>query len=264
MARCITPTAGFLAVVVCWSVPVGSFAADGAKPAKKPAKEVERIDRLKPNEAVDALINRNAAPRLNPIADGKIRPEFSAGYDWAESDRIRSLLREMGPHVEGLWPALVKHLGDERYCITVEWESGISYNWTVGDVCQRLITVPLNNGYLDSLQPLTKAQYFRFAKPAFANDQKTLKAWCEARKDKELYELQMEVCRWAAAEINDATKPAMASEAQKKDWLKRIEKNIETLSKQKKATPTTSILGDSWRFFSKRRAEQENLFAPGK
>ena len=66
--------------------------------------------------------------------------------------------------------------------------------------------------------------------PAPAHDKKRLKAWCEKRKDKKLYELQIETCQWAIAEI-----PAVAELTGHErrrltdliqaeiDWLRRTE-----------------------------------------
>jgi len=69
--------------------------------------------------------------------------------------------------------------------------------------------------------------YHRFHLPEIAKDKKLLQAWCRKNKDKKLYELQIEMCKWAIGEINEFDHKALA----KPTAIREIERTIETLER---------------------------------
>ena len=84
---------------------------------------------------IEKLVNLNPAPEL--VGDGSDTvPIFDKKYDWAEYHRVWKVLRELATDAEVLWPELVKHLDDDRYCMTGVTFSDSTFNWTVGDACQ--------------------------------------------------------------------------------------------------------------------------------
>ena len=149
---------------------------------------------------VEALANRNPVPVVPPL-EGE--PIFAKNYNWSECNRAAGAFDALIDHAEDAWQEMVAHLDDGRYSITYEAGSasreGYAYNWTVGDVCRAIIIASLTEGYLPHLDRLDKLSYRDLRD--FVSDKKSLKAWCEARRTKKLYELQVDVCQWALAEL---------------------------------------------------------------
>ena len=95
---------------------------------------------------IEKLVNRNPVPKLVGT-QGEARPIFDVKYDWAEYHRVWDALRELAPNAETLWPELVKHLDDDRYCMTAWTFSENTHNLTVGEVCRQLISDSLSEAY---------------------------------------------------------------------------------------------------------------------
>ena len=149
-------------------------------------------------EIVEALANRNHPPKhVGEFHE----PIFDAKFDWREDERVWDALDLATKHAEEAWPELVKHLNDDRYCVTYESFSEYTYDFTVGRVCRVIILRSLSAGYFSGVEWRTKKAYLTMETAGFLRDPKTLKAWCEKRRDKKLYELQMEMCEWAKTEI---------------------------------------------------------------
>lgn len=144
-----------------------------------------------------------------------------------ESKRVDALLKQVIERSEDLLPELVAHLGDERYCKTVGMAAGYPSNWSVGDICQQIIGETLSEPYYRHL-PGTKTNYHRFRLPAFAQDKAKLREWCLARKDRKLYELQIEACEWALGELKGSNEELVTA----------IKQETESLKKTKTAVPS--------------------------
>ena len=154
-------------------------------------------------------------------------------FDLEESKRINTAVAQVIRRSEELWPELVKHLSDDRYSKTVGIDAGYPRNWSVGDICQDIIGTTLSAAYYRHLQPGTKQSYHRFHIPDIAKDKLKLREWCVARKDRKLFELQIEVCEWAITEI----KTSDMGVKEKQRITTAIQKEIDGLAKSRVAIP---------------------------
>jgi hypothetical protein len=146
--------------------------------------------------------------------------------DAKEATRVDQVLKQVIQQSEELWAELAEHLDDEQYCKTVGIDAGYPRNWSVGDVCQHIIGQTLSEPFYRHLGG-TKENYHHFRIPAFAKDKAKLREWCLARKDRKLYELQIEACQWAIDELESPDSDSVAA----------IKKEIETLRNTKLAVP---------------------------
>lgn len=147
--------------------------------------------------------------------------------DSKEANRVDAALKDVIRRFEELWPELVEHLSDDRYCKTVGIDAGYPRNWSVCDICQHIIGETLSEPYYQHM-PGTKSNFNRFRIPAFAKDKDKLRQWCWDRKDRQLYELQIEACEWALGEIKGSDGGLITA----------IKKEIEDLKKSKAAVPS--------------------------
>ncbi len=145
-------------------------------------------------------------------------------FDFKEGARLDGVVKQVIQHSEKLWPELVAHLGDDRYCKTVGIDAGFPRNKSIGDVCQLLIGETLSEPYYRHMLG-TKETYHKFRIPDFAKDKPKLREWCLARKDRKLFELQIEACELIIAGQKDS------------DFKTAIAKEIEGLKKSQMAIP---------------------------
>ena len=180
-------------------------------------------------QLIEALVTRNPSPTLT--SKGLI---FDPKYDRLAAHRAWEAVPRIVSHVEEAWPLLVGHLDDERYCLTVRplLSGGAPQNWSVGKMCHEIVARNLSEAYLRNLAPITKSVYLTMVWPNVARDAKKLKIWCDARKDKELYELQIEMCQWAITEVPNLRKTPLQT---RRTWSRAIEAEIRSLQESKKA-----------------------------
>ena len=182
--------------------------------------------------AVDRLATTNTPPVIRGDP-GEERAVYGDKFDHKESKRVAGAVKEVVRRAEELWPELVAHLGDDRHCLTVGSDAGYPRNWSVGDVCQDILGTTLSAPYYRHMMPATKETFHRFHIPAIAKDKAELRKWCLARKDRKLFELQIEQCEWAITEID-------ASDGNRNGKLQltaAIEKEVESLKKSRTAIP---------------------------
>lgn len=185
---------------------------------------------------VEALANRNPQPTL----DHSFYPRLGPRYDWSENGRIWKAVMALIDHAEEAWPALVAHLGDDRYCLTVETLDEFVYNWSVSDMCREIIGSNLSQAYFRAI-PLYKLVYFRLRRPAIARDKQKLKAWCEARRERALYELQIEVCELVQPEMAAVQNDLRLAAAERQRWHDAIAAAVESLRRSKTAVRWTGF-----------------------
>jgi hypothetical protein len=201
---------------------------------------------------VEALASFNPAPRH---VGTRHYPVFDAKFDWREHDRAWEALELLIQNAEFAWPELVNHLDDERYCVTYKSFSGFTLDFTVGGACREVILQNLAYGYFKTVRPGSKEAYLRLQTPGFLRDPVKLKAWCEARRNRKLYELQIEICDWAAAEL------AKPEEFPKEDldtrnrWIAAIQKASESLRKSQTAVLWTGFGREERIPYSRERAD---------
>lgn len=119
--------------------------------------------------------------------------------------------------------------------MTVGIDAGYARNWTVADICQHIIGETLSEAYYRHM-PGSKENFHQFRIPAVAQDKTKLGEWCLARKDRKLFELQIEQCEWAVTEV----KASDMDPEEKQRITMAVEKEIEALKKSQAAIPCTS------------------------
>jgi hypothetical protein len=197
---------------------------------------------------VDSLVSHNNPPKFVAIYDndeladavqaGDVELFFEKQYDWNEQDRIPKVINSLMDHAEEAWPELVNALGDERYSATYRIGEHI-YNLTVDRVCSEIIIDNLILGFYfhsvyDPVSDGRQWQVIMKRAPVEYHDpkHKELKDWCQARKDKKLYELQIEACEWAIKIISEDF--PKATEESKLKAREAIKAEIKTLKETKK------------------------------
>ncbi len=194
--------------------------------------------RADPRALVESLASRNRPPKH---VGEEHDPIFDPRFDWTEDARLWVAIDSVAKHAEEAWPELVSHLGDDRYCVTYESFSEYNDDLTVGDVCREIVIRNLASGYFESVKPDRKVPHLRLSHPDFLPESRTLKEWCEERRGKKLYELQIELCAWATAEL---AKPGAIPEVEAHDareWTALIHRAAETLRRSK-----TAVLWDGF------------------
>lgn len=209
--------------VCCWAA-----AIYGAEPAKD-TKDDAAAERL-----INALANHNQpAKTAKPTVSNDV-PVSNKGYRWEEESRAHDAFMELWKHNGSeLWPHLARHADDPRYAFT--WsddEDELILTESVGKLCCRVARDDLTRPYMQYIggygQEFNARLYHSMESP---KELKDLKAWCQARAEKPLYELQIEMCRWAIANMRAA---ADIAEKPKIDFIRNVEGQIQELAKAKK------------------------------
>jgi hypothetical protein len=187
---------------------------------------------------IDALANRNPPPKLVSDGIGKL-PLYPAEYDWKEDKRVRLALGKVrAERTAEMWEELIRGIGDKHYCLTLK-DKNETYalgNWTVGHFCatlggdwldgvcnQHLPTDPSKDGYPISLNVMTGG----------------LVKWRKRRADKQLYELQIEVCEETIRQLGQV---AGVKRREKDRAREKIEAEIATLRNTKRPIFTDDCL----------------------
>lgn len=185
-------------------------------------------------EMVDAIVNRNEAPKEVewPGHFPSRAALFPEDYDWKEDARAGKAIYELErDQTEGVWEELVKRTGDRRYSETVtEVNTGDALIEHVGGICHRLAYSRLIGVFWQHLpnNPNPSKGGQKLSLNVWVGD---LSKWRKERAGKSLYELQIEVCEEAIkalAEVKDVP------QAQKDQTRKKIETEIANLKKTKK------------------------------
>jgi hypothetical protein len=179
---------------------------------------------------VDAIASSNKEPFIEGDRPNSGRPVFDKTFDWKEYERVFAAIEELSGHAEQLWPDLLKHFDDERYCISVHGDDG--HNYSVGQICESIVSHWLMTAYSRCVH--SDDIYYRL-RPPMVFSRIELKEWCEKRKDKHLYELQIEICEWATATVS--SKEIFVITEQRDAFLKSVRNEITELRETKKAAP---------------------------
>jgi hypothetical protein len=153
---------------------------------------------------------------------------FPKKYDWKEDRRVQRALDHLyrDTSVE-LWEECVKRTKDARYCLTLTSPvNDDAHNFSVGSILHNFAKDRLRMVFEQHL-PVGKGRprYYRVGV-------KDLAKWRMERKDKPLYELQIEVCEKALVEL---ARDARFSKAQKNQAQQKIDAKIKKLRETKRA-----------------------------
>jgi hypothetical protein len=199
--------------------------------AKAPRIKKGQGDLKSAVKLVDAIVNRNMAPKIVewPGRFSSSAALFPEDYDWKEDNRASNAIgRLKRDRTEAVWEEMVRRHIDRRYSETVtSGMTGDAFIKHVGSICGQLAHARLIGAYWRHL-PLKNGK--RLKLEIGIGD---LSTWRKQRADKALYELQIEVCE-KAIEALDKVEPV--PQTQKDRARKKIEAEIAKLKKTKKPT----------------------------
>ncbi|NMC20945.1 MAG: hypothetical protein GYA33_11050 [Thermogutta sp.] len=92
--------------------------------------------------------------------------------------------------------------------------------------------------------------------PDIARDKKKLKSWCEERRDKKLYELQIEMCEWAKTELGKPDDFHGISQLRKRAWISALDAEIESLRESERAVSFPGFGSEEFSPYSAEKAER--------
>lgn len=223
----------FVAVLLCLGIALLGVQVNAAEPHDK-----EKATRAVSPEGAEniaklfkALVTTNEKPFVYKSHSGYRMPVFPPSFDWEEYKRVIAAIDELekrlAENVEEVWPILVDHMCDPEYSFTVDAYDS-AYNYSRGYVCYCLARSWVNGVYA-GLMPMDRPLY-QYQAP-HSMDPKALQKWCRERRDKKLYEIQIEAGEWALSII--PTESEMDEEDQQRA-IKEIQKRIDRISKSKK------------------------------
>jgi hypothetical protein len=210
---------------------------------------VKKIISIDAKSLIEAIVSSNAAPTMkggtyhgDPHGD----PQFDENFDWTEYKRVNNAIDFLACHAEEAWPELLKHFEDKRYSTTTQSE-GYGNNYDVGGICKLIVTESLTQGYrkhfgLLSVLPYWESAYHAINIPENL-DKEELKEWCIKRKNKNLFDLQIEMCEWAISTIKNSKKLAKLTIQERKPFMDAVQMEIDLLKKTKKALVFSGFRG---------------------
>jgi hypothetical protein len=208
---------------------LGVFAlgdAGGGEPRKRNAKSVA--------EMVEAIASPNKPPKLKNARGpgGRHHHQFPKDYDWKKQKRLyKTLVRVYKDISVEMWEELARMSDDRRYSLTVTSQaSEQSYNLTVGAVCRHLAYDRLVGVFRQHL-PYGRGRPDASPRIQLEIGINNLAAWQKERKDKSLWELQIEVCERALEEL---PKAKGVSQAKLVGAGKKIKSEIKNLKRTKR------------------------------
>jgi hypothetical protein len=180
------------------------------------------------NEKVDALVRQLVSKRPAPFRSGYSDPAeavvMANRYSTPEVESAIKSLKEMGPKV---FPALVKHLGDDRYSysgVVAAWD-----NYNVGDAVVEVLDDG-HYGYSGYKYRKTPSHsdggYLSFDLYLRA---RRAEEWAEWAKTKSRLEIQMDFIDWCIVKENER---GYIDEAQKKEVLEQYESARQEVKKE--------------------------------
>lgn len=200
--------------------------ARAESPTKAPTKEQQTIK-------VKGLKNRNMPPRLVKH-DNIIVPIFPANYDWEEESRVWGVFKSiLKSDSDETWESVVRQTDDEDYCLTFRWNQPHAENFTVGKLCR---------WHAYSRLAVASKFYRNHSKPQHdlivLHGIKNLKTWREARPDKALWELQIELCEESKTYLINRDEEHLSKtrdfdEKTVEQWLKQIQERIDQIEEVK-------------------------------
>jgi hypothetical protein len=214
------------AVSVVGLILLGMFAlaeGGGGQPRKRDAKAVAQL--------VEAIASPNKPPKLvnGPGPFSQKMHQFPKDYDWKKQKQVyKALVKVYKDTSVEMWEELVRKTGDRRYSLTVtSQQSEDSENRTVGDVCFGLAYDRLIGVFQVHMPPDPNHDGF----PICLDDGiENLRKWRNERKNKPLYQLQIELCKRALKELQ---KVKDVSQAKKNKARKKIKAEIKKLRRTK-------------------------------
>lgn len=223
----IPASLGFLVLVVL----VGDAKEQRAE--EPAADQAVKRDGKEATKMVEAIANRNKQPKI--IKRRRVKPSrfplFPKDYDWKEEERVRRALERLAQDTSvEIWEALVQKANDKRYCIASYSGSSDDVEMhSVGGICSELAYYRLCKVFTKHL-PSYPPHGSPIQMWGVINDFPT---WRKARKDKSLYQLQIEVCEIALRELPKLMDDELSDKG-KAEARKKIQNEIAELKRTKR------------------------------
>ena len=183
---------------------------------------------LSGSEQVDALVRQLVSQRPAPYRSGYSDPPvvvvFADRYSTPEVEAAIKNLKQLGP---AIFPALVKHLRDDRYCYSDVWEAWLNHN--VGNAVVEVLDDGhyMYGGYKFRETPSgSGGGYLSFDDYL---DARGAEAWAEWAKSRSRLEIQMNFIDWCIVKENTR---GYIDEAQKKQILEHYEAERQRVRKE--------------------------------
>jgi hypothetical protein len=217
---------------------------------------------------IDAVANRNPKPEIVDVKGVRtphlLMPLYSETYNWAEEERVHRAIQELAEaDSEELWPKLMANLGDKRYCMMYTNYNTVSrdYEATVGDVCFWIGLKDLRHAYY----PMAPRQRRRgpilpqLAQPFFSADELT--EWWRSRRNKPLYEIQIDLADLAVSRVEQAEATVVSKEDAEK-FIAGVKKVAAELRAAKKPVffHAWPLRGDALLYSAGRAADNRKLY----
>jgi hypothetical protein len=214
---------GLLAGVVC-----GGRAGEPA--AKPDAREAVKM--------VDALANHNKPPKVvnRPrLSQPGVVALYAESYDWKEEERVRRALERLyHDRTAELWEELVRREDDSRYCaVTLDVMSLEAQTRTVRSICHQHAYWCLVGVFQQHMPYEWGGRHARLS----LDQLDKLGDWRKARRNKLLYEMQIEVGKMALVELAMLRKSRVERELVSKHDIdsarKKMQAELERLRRTK-------------------------------
>ena len=176
---------------------------------------VEESGSAKVDALVRNLVSRRPAPYRSGYSDPPTAVVFADRYSTPEVEAALKSLKEMGPAV---FPALVKHLRDDRYSFSDVCEAWLNHD--VGDAVVEVLDDGnyMHSGYKWRRTPSgSGGGYLSFNAYLEARG---VEAWAEWAKGKSRLDIQIDFIDWCIVKENER---GYIDEAQKKQILQNYE-----------------------------------------
>jgi hypothetical protein len=172
--------------------------------------EVEDSGLKEVDKAVMELISTRPAPHPSGYTATTAQEDMAVPYMTPQVSNAIVKLKDMGP---GIFPALVKHLTDDRYSysdIVACWE-----NRTVGDAVLDVLSDGhyMVSGYKFRKTPSGSATYLSFKDYLYARDPEKWASWASTRTR---LDIQLDIIDWCISKEHER---GFTDEAQRKKVL---------------------------------------------
>lgn len=185
--------------------------------------KVEDSGSTQVDKLVLQLVSNRPAPYPSGYSDLTSDESVSAPYMTTQVSNAIVALKAMGP---GIFPALVKHLRDDRYSfseIFAAWD-----NLSVGQAVMEVLSDghQMFSGYKSRKTPSGSAGYLSFASYVHAHE---VDKWATWAKDKTRLAIQLDFIDWC---VGKETERGFVDEAQRKRTIDTYEQARQKVRKQ--------------------------------
>lgn len=196
--------------------------------------------RIDAEELVEALVNPGKPYHVSP-----------QDYDLKAQKKIIEAWGKLSRHTAEACPTLVRHLDDDRYCISYHISGKDEYPpKTVGHICGVILGGAIERAYRSHIRGIVDGgpgTYFRFSYSRMATSNFKNKDWRDKFEKKPLFKMQIAAVKWAIEQVSEFKTD---DEGKKADVIKNLKTQLTELKKSR--TPIevqgSGGVGDAYNF----------------